>query len=157
MIKTKILQFFICYKISVPKVPRYLITSFCKVLYQLFIKLNFFLNIFITQLLYSFHKIIVSVPNYHSGPLICFFITRFRSSAKERMAFHSSLLKFEYVCCFLQISKKFFSTLLKNISSAGWPLGGLHEDLVKILNLNWLIKKTTMLEEIIRCFINWCF
>ena len=54
---------FICYKTSVLKVPKYLVTGFCKVLYQLFIKINFFVNIFLTQSLSSFHKIVVLVPN----------------------------------------------------------------------------------------------
>ena len=40
------------------------------------------------------------------------------------------LLKLEYLCCFLQVSNKSFATLRKNISRAGWPLGGPHEDLV---------------------------
>ena len=116
MIKTKLLKFFICYRTCVLKVPKYLVTGFCKVLYQVFIKVNFLINIFNTQLLFSFHKIVVSVPNYHAKSLVPFFITRFRSSAKERIVFHSSLSKLDYVICFLQISNKSFSTLLKNIS-----------------------------------------
>ena len=98
MIKTKILQFFICYKTSVTKVPENLITAFCKDLYQLFIKLKFFVNIFIPQLLFSFHKIIDSVSSYHAGTLVRFAITRFEYSAKERITFHASLLKFVWVC-----------------------------------------------------------
>ena len=87
MIKTKILQFFICYETSVFKAREYLASGFCKVLYQRFIKVNFFVNIFITQFLFGFHSIVVSVPNYHIRSLVRFFITRFRPSAKERILF----------------------------------------------------------------------
>ena len=52
--KTKILQFFICHKNSIFKALKKLVTGFCKVLYQLVIKVNFFVNIFITQQLFQF-------------------------------------------------------------------------------------------------------
>ena len=55
MIKTKILQFFICYKTSAFKTPKHLVTGFVKVLYQIFIKFNFLVNMFVPQLLSSFH------------------------------------------------------------------------------------------------------
>ena len=130
MTKTKILKFCICYKTCILKAPKYLVTGFCKVLYQIFIKVDFFLSVFIIQLLFSFHKIVLLVPNYHARSLARFFITRFRSSAKERMAFNSSLLKLKYVCCFLKIQNKSFSNLSTNISRAVWSLVGFHEDLI---------------------------
>ena len=101
MIKTKILQFFICHKTSAFKTPKHLVTGFVKVLYQISIKFNFLVNMFVPQLLSSFHKIVVSVPNYHTRSIALFFITRFRSCTKENIVFQSSLLNLEYVCCFL--------------------------------------------------------
>ena len=35
-----------------------------------------------------------------------------------------------YVCCLLQISTKYFFTLVTNILRAGLPSGGFHEELV---------------------------
>ena len=36
----------ICYKISAFEAPKHLATGFCEVLYKIFIKLDFFVNIF---------------------------------------------------------------------------------------------------------------
>ena len=129
IIKTKILQLFICYKTSVLKVPKYFVTGSCKVLYQLVIEVNFFENIFITQLLFSFHEIVVLVPNYHARSFVCFFYNKDFDHWLECMAFHSSPIKLEYVFCFLLLLHNSFSSLLKNILRAGWPLGSLHYNL----------------------------
>ena len=99
MIRTKILQFFICYKMSDLKVPKYLFTSFFKVLSQIFIKASLFVHIFTTQLLFSFHEIFVSVTNYHAGFLVRLFYS------KISIICHSSQLILKYVCCFLHSCK----------------------------------------------------
>lgn len=77
MIKSKALQLFICFKTSVFKVLKHLVVGFCMGFYQFFIKFNFFANRFITQLLFSFLKAVVSVPKYHARSFARFFITRF--------------------------------------------------------------------------------
>ena len=94
MIKTKILQFFICYKTSFLKVPKYLVTGFCKVFYQL-------CKHFYQSTAFQLPQDSRFGPNYYAKSLVRFFITRFQSSANERVAFQSSLLKLEYVCCFV--------------------------------------------------------
>ena len=47
-------------------------TWFSKILYQLFINFNFFVNSYITQLFLSSHKVVVLVPNYHTRSLVSF-------------------------------------------------------------------------------------
>ena len=115
MIRTKMLQFFICYKMSDLKVPKYLFTSFFKVLSQIFIKASLFVHIFTTQLLFSFHEIFVSVTNYHAGFLVRFFYSKISIICWRTHGLSFLTVKIKvclFFLTFLQISNKSFSTLL---------------------------------------------
>ena len=58
-----------------------------------------------------------------------FFMTMLLSSARDLIASHSSILKSEYLLGISVSLKGSCSTLLKNTSKLGYPVGGFHDDL----------------------------
>ena len=90
---------------------------------------------------FGFLNIVISFPNDCSSAFDRFapYITILPLSTRDLIAFHSLVLRLDYLKEVRISSNNSFSTLLKKISELGWPVGGFQDDLDRNVAINYEI------------------